>query len=146
MNGLNQLTQGQQGFQQGPQQGPSTQEMKAQLVAIMNQTGVPVPPKPSKDELIANGADADDVHEIMHIKQAQGMAHTITQLSQELIAARDVLEQGGENADVVARIDNTLNVVSVQSLTTSKLALDLQEIEQEMRNDEAQDFELGGYL
>lgn len=137
---------GQAGQAPGLQQQPSVDEMRAQIVAIMEQTGVPVPPKPSKDELIANGADADDVHEIMHVKQAQGMADTITQLSQELIAARDVLEQGGQNDDVVARIDNTLNVVSVQSLTMSKLALDLQEIEQEMRADETEDFELGGYL
>lgn len=122
---------------------PTTAELRAQVVAMMNQMGIPIPPAP--DFAMFEGQDPDTVHELMHMAQAEGMAKSIELMAVSLTAARDALDEAdGDHSEIVEKIDHTLSAVSVNSLTTSKTALDLQDIEKRLRESDAPSY--GHYL
>jgi hypothetical protein len=126
-----------------PQQKPTIQETRQQIVLMLTQMGLPVPPKPDVSALGA--ATPDDVHEFMHLTQSMTMGENLERLVTGLSEARIALDESDEDhTKLVEQIDGTLNLVSATTLSTSKTVLDLQEIEQELR--EAGAPVIGGYL
>lgn len=118
------------------QNQPSADELRAQIVGMLNQMDIPVPPAPDFESF--RGQDPDNVHELMHLTQSESMARNIQLLATDLTTARDALESADEDHDaLVEQIDQTLSAVSIFSLTTSKTVLDLQEIEKKLRESDA---------
>lgn len=118
------------------QRQPTTEELRAQIVSMMEQLGVPVPPKPDME--MFRGRTPEEVHELTHSAQTQTLATNVEALAAIVIEAQDALTDSDEDHDeILEKIDKVLNAVSITSLSTSKTVLDLQEIEEQLREADA---------
>lgn len=130
------------------QKEPTTEQLRAQLVAMMNQLGVPVPPTPDIEQFRGHGPDT--VHETIHTLQSNSLADSVQMLAAKLTEAQESIRQRAYEDNVeadqklVEQIELTLNTVSANSLKVAKTVLDLQEIEDALREADAP--EIGGYL
>lgn len=112
------------------QREPTPAELKAQIVRMLEQLGQPIPPKPDVAKFEMHGPDV--VHEMIHLTQTQTLADNLQALVVALMQAKDALDEADVDAGLVKNIDNVMDAISVRSLTSSKVVLDLQEIEQEL--------------
>lgn len=137
------------------QQDQTDEQLRAQLIAMMNHLGIPVPPKPNIEEFRPHGPDT--VHEAIHTIQTSSLAGSLELVATKLSEAgraldtiRQSLDTRAPEAGIDSRVDlsesieTVLNQVSVTALTVAKTVLDLQEIEDELREEDAPT--IGGYL